>query len=572
MTVLCQWCGAPNPDGRELCLRCNSRLLVVSGTNGEFSEETLEEEEASLEREKHRVRRAPARAALGRRGDGSSACTAPSSAWTSGSPTSSVALALLDSGRAGARRPARPPQGDPRDRGDGRLGARRHHRDGARGAARAAAAAARGDRLAGPRRRRRGGRVRLRPRRCRARSSRCWPGSRCGPRRSWREALRRFPRNPELAELLGELAFERSDLGAAENYFRQVLRWNPDDVEARIYLGTILADTGREPEAIEHLERAVALAPENFLPHFSLGRPARGRRARTEPARRHLQARARARGDPAGLLPPRHGRARRRPRGRGRGGARARRRPRRRVRGRDLLPRPRLPRAAGGTGRRSSASGACRRWTRSGCSTRRRCGSWRATAKSAPPLPPEAEVLVREASQASEAGEIERALAPAPARLAPRRPPEPARLAGAARGRGGQARARRSPRPTACCGSACRGAPVLAAWTALLETLRAAKRVTALVERLGGRLFAEGPGPLERGHRGVRAGAHRAGARRRRRPRARVRPRLARADPARAARSTRSRRSAGSTWRARSTRTRWTTSSRRWRFPRRPRS
>ena len=52
MTVLCQWCGAPNPDGRELCLKCNSRLLVVSGTNGEFSEETLEEEEASLESEK----------------------------------------------------------------------------------------------------------------------------------------------------------------------------------------------------------------------------------------------------------------------------------------------------------------------------------------------------------------------------------------------------------------------------------------------------------------------------------------------------------------------------------------
>jgi hypothetical protein len=33
------------------------------------------------------------------------------------------------------------------------------------------------------------------------------------------ETLRRFPRNPELAELLGELAFERSDLPAAENHF-----------------------------------------------------------------------------------------------------------------------------------------------------------------------------------------------------------------------------------------------------------------------------------------------------------------------------------------------------------------
>ena len=31
MTVLCQWCGSPNPDGRELCVHCNSKLLVVSG-------------------------------------------------------------------------------------------------------------------------------------------------------------------------------------------------------------------------------------------------------------------------------------------------------------------------------------------------------------------------------------------------------------------------------------------------------------------------------------------------------------------------------------------------------------
>jgi len=55
MTVLCQWCGAPNPDDREVCLRCSSRLLVVSGTNGEFSEETLEEEGwFAYDREKRR--------------------------------------------------------------------------------------------------------------------------------------------------------------------------------------------------------------------------------------------------------------------------------------------------------------------------------------------------------------------------------------------------------------------------------------------------------------------------------------------------------------------------------------
>jgi hypothetical protein len=38
-----------------------------------------------------------------------------------------------------------------------------------------------------------------------------------------------------------------------------------------------------------HLERAVALAPENFLPHFSLG-ALHAAANRTEPARRYLQA------------------------------------------------------------------------------------------------------------------------------------------------------------------------------------------------------------------------------------------------------------------------------------------
>src|SRR5208337_3427657 len=73
--------------------------------------------------------------------------------------------------------------------------------------------------------------------------------------------LRRFPRNPELAELLGELAFDRGELPEAEHFFRQTLRWQEDNVEARIYLGTILADAGRASEAVEHLNRAAALAP-----------------------------------------------------------------------------------------------------------------------------------------------------------------------------------------------------------------------------------------------------------------------------------------------------------------------
>lgn len=104
---------------------------------------------------------------------------------------------------------------------------------------------------------------------------------------------------------------------------------------------------------------------------------------------------------------------------------------------------------------------------------------------------------MREASQASEAGEIERALHQL--QRASRMTDHPTILASlallaasAGRPRQALAAAHRLLRLGG------RGAPVLAAWTALLETMRAAKRYR-VVERWGGRLFAEGPGPLERG-------------------------------------------------------------------------
>ena len=44
MTVLCQWCGTANPDDRELCIRCNERLIVVSGGGGDEAPESLLDE------------------------------------------------------------------------------------------------------------------------------------------------------------------------------------------------------------------------------------------------------------------------------------------------------------------------------------------------------------------------------------------------------------------------------------------------------------------------------------------------------------------------------------------------
>jgi tetratricopeptide (TPR) repeat protein len=492
LTVLCQWCGAPNPDDRELCLRCNSRLVVVSGTNGGFSEETLEEEEASVEREKlafdeHLLERLSGNEEQLKRLQGVMLRLEDRVVDLE------RGLALLDSGvqalielldrrkviretevmaaweRAASSEMAREELLERlRQRRDAIVSRARTTGGGAAAACTRALHTAELALLAGQ------------------------------PLRATEilgETLRRYPRNPELAQLLGELSFERGDLGAAESYFRMVLHADPDDVEARIYLGTILADAGREPEALEHLERAIALSPENFLPHFSLG-AVHAAAGRTDEARYYLKA---------------------------------------------SLDREELPQAcfllgmveldSGHPGAAASALERAvalddefeeaiyylglayleRHWHRKALECFRRVQEMdpqrlqyqeavrlvEGGGASAAPLPPEAEVLLGEASRASEAGEIERALHQL--LRASRLTDHPNLLASLAL----LAAAAGKPRQAVAAAHRLlrlevRGAPFLAAWTALLETLRAAKRYR-LVESWGGKLFAEGPGPLERG-------------------------------------------------------------------------
>jgi protein O-GlcNAc transferase len=60
--------------------------------------------------------------------------------------------------------------------------------------------------------------------------------------------------------------FDRAEAG-----YRKVLDTNPEHAEAHHMLGLVLAQTGRPEHAIEHLGRAVALAPQNFRCHLDLG-------------------------------------------------------------------------------------------------------------------------------------------------------------------------------------------------------------------------------------------------------------------------------------------------------------
>ncbi|HUK12380.1 MAG TPA: tetratricopeptide repeat protein [Thermoanaerobaculaceae bacterium] len=492
MTVLCQWCGALNPDDRERCLRCNSTLLVVSGTNGDFSEETLEEEEASPEHEKlafdeHMLER------LSATEEGLKRMNAALARAEERVADLERGIALLDSGvqalielldrrkvvretevmaaweRAATSEMAREELLE-------RLRQRREaivFRARAAGGSAAAACA----------------------RALQSAELALLAGQPLRAAETLAEALRRYPRNPELAELLGELAFERNDLGAAEQYFRQVLRWNEENVEAQIYLGTILADAGREQEAARHLDRAAALAPENFLPHFSLGAfHASGGRAAE--ARRHLKASLEREEIPQAWF----------------------------LLGMVELDSGHVAPAIAAFERAVEMDGEFedaiyylglafleRGWHRKALECFRRVQEMdpqrlqyqeavrliEAGGAGSAELPPEAEVLMREASRASEAGEIERALQQL--QHASRIADHPSLLASLAL----LAAAAGKPRQALAAAhrllrSGTAGAPVLAAWTALLETLRAARRYSA-VSKWGGRLFEEGAGALERG-------------------------------------------------------------------------
>jgi tetratricopeptide (TPR) repeat protein len=77
--------------------------------------------------------------------------------------------------------------------------------------------------------------------------------------------------NYELAYFLGETHFNEGEPEEALGYFGRVLEVKPDHYEGLVYSGVILYERGEHARAEEHLKRAVALYPETFLPNFSLG-------------------------------------------------------------------------------------------------------------------------------------------------------------------------------------------------------------------------------------------------------------------------------------------------------------
>jgi len=81
-------------------------------------------------------------------------------------------------------------------------------------------------------------------------------------------------RPPVAAEALLETAMrrhQRGELAAAEGLYRQVLGWNPYQLDALQLLGVVEFQRGRPAEAASLLQRAVALAPAEAGLHCNLG-------------------------------------------------------------------------------------------------------------------------------------------------------------------------------------------------------------------------------------------------------------------------------------------------------------
>lgn len=91
--------------------------------------------------------------------------------------------------------------------------------------------------------------------------------------------------NVELAYFLGETYWNDGDAEAALPFLARVLELEPRHYDALVYSGVIQLERGADERAEELLKRAAALAPEAFLPQLSLGtiHARRGELARAVP-------------------------------------------------------------------------------------------------------------------------------------------------------------------------------------------------------------------------------------------------------------------------------------------------
>ncbi|HEX7528854.1 MAG TPA: tetratricopeptide repeat protein, partial [Thermoanaerobaculia bacterium] len=85
------------------------------------------------------------------------------------------------------------------------------------------------------------------------------------------EAYRLDKGNADLAFFLGETYFNEGETDRAASMLRAVLAKEPKHFDALVYTGVLENEAGRTDHALEVLKEAVAVKPDAFLPYFTLG-------------------------------------------------------------------------------------------------------------------------------------------------------------------------------------------------------------------------------------------------------------------------------------------------------------
>ncbi len=263
MTLFCQMCGTPNPEGREHCTRCGVKLLVVSGgveEPPELTEELFFQEQQELE--EHILERITALEEGLRQVAHAVAHTAEKAAQVEHNLTVThtgveVLGRLLES--HGVLPSAEFAEGWERtvDRELVSRDLARRFRERLPRILSQARHAGRAD--YGFRRRLRVLELALLGRQLDT------------VQEQLTDLVTELPANDELWSFLGETAFETGDLEVAAVAFRRVLELRGPHQETLIYLGTVLSDLGRLDEAELVLRDALEQEPASFLPSFTLG-------------------------------------------------------------------------------------------------------------------------------------------------------------------------------------------------------------------------------------------------------------------------------------------------------------
>ena len=258
--LLCQACGAPNPADNELCTRCHQKLFVLSGPQGEESEELSGEREGEFSLDEHLLERVSIlEEALKRTAETLGKLVGAVQKQEKNLLVSQTGFATLRELLERRNLLGREEWGELwRTNMEHQLKALdKRERFGAVKDRMAA--------LYG------GDRKKVFQRHLDEAEYALVAFDVDRARRSLEQAYRLDRDNYELALFLGEAAFNEGELDDALGYFSRVLESRPEQFEALVYSGVIRHERGEEKRAEHLLKRAIAIYPDAFLPQFSLG-------------------------------------------------------------------------------------------------------------------------------------------------------------------------------------------------------------------------------------------------------------------------------------------------------------